>query len=423
MEEEELAVGEKTDNVIVGLDIGTTKVCAIVGQDTQEGKVKIIGIGQSPSKGLRKGVVINIDEAVMSIKRAVLQAERMSGTKISSVYTGIAGSHIRSYNSSGVVAIKNSEVSESDIRRVMDAAKAVAIPPDREIIHIIPQEFTVDDQDGIKEPRGMSGTRLEAKVHIVTGAVANVQNIVKCCQKSGLKVSNIVLQPIASSKSVLMQEEKDLGVGLIDIGGGTTDIAIFVSDAIKHTSVISIGGDHITNDIAIGLRTPFQEAEKVKTGHGCAISNMINSDETIEIPGVGNRGSRIIPREVLAQIIEPRMEEVFSLIKDNFEKIGVIPLLTSGIVLTGGSALMEGSVELAESVFDLPVRMGKPIGVIGLKDTVDNPMYATGVGLVLYGFDQMKENNHTDSFNETQKGEEMFSAIFRKMKSWIKEMF
>ena len=416
-------MSEKANNVIVGLDIGTTKVCVIVGQDTQEGKVKIIGIGQSPSKGLRKGIVINIDDAVMSIKRAVSQAERMSGHKITSVYTGIAGSHIRSYNSSGVVAIKNSEVSESDIRRVMDAAKAIAIPPDREIIHIIPQEFIVDDQDGIKEPRGMSGTRFEAKVHIVTGAIANVQNIVKCCQKSGLKVDNIVLQPIASSRSTLMQEEKDLGVGLIDMGGGTSDVAIFVSDAIKHTSVISIGGDHITNDIAIGLRTPFQEAEKVKTKHGCAVSDMIDSDETIEIPVVGNRSSRVIPRETLAQIIEPRMEEVFSLINDNFEKIDVVSILTSGIVLTGGSASMEGSVELAESVFGLPVRMGKPIGIIGLKDAVDNPMYATGVGLVLYGFDQTKEHNNVNSFNEAQKDKEVFSVIFRKMKSWIKEMF
>ena len=415
-------MAEKVDNTIVGLDIGTTKVCAVVGQDTQEGKIKIIGIGQSPSKGLRKGVVINIDDAVMSIKRAVSQAERMSGHKITSVYTGIAGSHIRSYNSSGVVAIKNSEVSESDIRRVIDAAKAVAIPPDREIIHIIPQEFIVDDQDGIKEPRGMSGTRLEVKVHIVTGAIASVQNIVKCCQKSGLKVDNIVLQPIASSISILMPEEKDLGVGLIDMGGGTTDIAIFVSNAIRHTSVISIGGDHITNDIAIGLRTPFQEAEKVKIEHGCAVSDMIDSDETIEIPGVGNRGSRVIPRKALAQIIEPRMEEVFSLINDNFEKMDIAPILTSGIVLTGGSALMEGSTDLAESVFGLPVRMGKPIGVIGLKDAVDNPMYATGVGLVLYGFDQAKEHKNVDSFNKAREDKEMFSAIFRKMKSWIKDM-
>ncbi len=412
-----------TDNTIVGLDIGTTKVCAIVGKKTDNGTIKIIGIGQTPSKGLRKGIVINIDEAVLSIKRAIAYAERMSGVKIDTVYTGIAGGHIRSYNSSGVVAIKSLEVAESDIRRVIDAAKAVAIPPDREIIHIIPQEFIVDDQAGIKDPRGMSGTRLEVRVHIVTGSVTNVQNIVKCCQKSGLMVKNIVLQPIASSQAAIMPEEKDLGIGLIDIGGGTTDVAVFVSNAIKHTSVISIGGDHITNDLAIGLRTPFKEAEEIKKKYGCSLTEIVGDDEVVEIPGVGDRKARKIQKKLLSEIIEPRVEEIFSIVKDNLDKVNILPMLASGIVLTGGSALMEGAVELAESVFNLPVRVGKPINVTGLKDAVDNPMYATGVGLVIYGFDNIDDDNLNISPDKKIKDDNMFSVILSKMKSWIKDMF
>ncbi len=412
-----------TDNTIVGLDIGTTKVCAIVGKKTDNGTIKIIGIGQTPSKGLRKGIVINIDEAVLSIKRAIAYAERMSGVKIDTVYTGIAGGHIRSYNSSGVVAIKSLEVAESDIRRVIDAAKAVAIPPDREIIHIIPQEFIVDDQAGIKDPRGMSGTRLEVRVHIVTGSVTNVQNIVKCCQKSGLMVKNIVLQPIASSQAAIMPEEKDLGIGLIDIGGGTTDVAVFVSNAIKHTSVISIGGDHITNDLAIGLRTPFKEAEEIKKKYGCSLTEIVGDDEAVEIPGVGDRKARKIQKKLLSEIIEPRVEEIFSIVKDNLDKVNILPMLASGIVLTGGSALMEGAVELAESVFNLPVRVGKPINVTGLKDAVDNPMYATGVGLVIYGFDNIDDDNLNISPDKKIKDDNMFSVILSKMKSWIKDMF
>jgi len=411
-------------DVVVGLDIGTTKICVIVGKKTPEGEVKIIGIGQTPSKGLRKGVVINIDEAVLSIKRAVAYAERMSGVKIDSVYTGIAGGHIRSYNSSGVVAIKNLEVAESDIRRVIDAAKAVAIPPDREIIHIIPQEFIVDDQAGIKDPRGMSGTRLEVRVHIVTGAVTNVQNIVKCCQKSGLKVNNIVLQPIASSQAAVMQEEKDLGVCLVDIGGGTTDVAVFISNAIKHTSVIALGGDHITNDIAIGLRTPFKDAEKIKKEYGCAMASLVDDSEIISIPAVGDRKPRELPRRMLSEIIEPRVEEIFSLVKESLDKMGVLPMLASGIVLTGGSALMKGAADLAENSFNLPVRIGKPTGVVGLKDSVDNPMYATGVGLVLYGFNQQKSDDDLNILPNSKGGDDgLFTTILSKMKSWVREMF
>ncbi len=416
---------EETNNndTIVGLDIGTTKVCVIVGKKTDDGSIRIIGIGQTPSKGLRKGVVINIDEAVLSIKRAVAYAERMSGFKIDTVYTGIAGGHIRSHNSNGIVAIKSLEVAESDIRRVIDAAKAVAIPPDREIIHIIPQEFIVDDQEGIRDPRGMSGTRLEVRVHIVTGSVTNVQNIVKCCQKAGLTVKDIVLQPIASSQAVIMSDEKDLGVGLIDIGGGTTDVAVFTSNAIKYTSVISIGGDHVTNDLAIGLRTPFKEAEEIKKKYGCALSELVGEDDVVEIPGVGDRKSRQISRKMLSEIIEPRMEEIFSIVKDNFNKDNILPMLTSGIVLTGGSALMEGVVELAEAVFGLPVRVGKPINVTGLKDAVDNPMYATGVGLVIYGFDNTSEDSLNITPDKKIKDDSMFSVILSKMKRWIKDMF
>ncbi len=411
-------------DIVVGLDIGTTKVCAIVGKKTAEGQIKIIGLGQTPSKGLRKGVVINIDEAVLSIKKAIAYAERMSGVKIDSVYTGIAGGHIRSYNSSGVVAIKNLEVSESDIRRVIDAAKAVMIPPDKEIIHIIPQEFIVDDQPGIKDPRGMNGTRLEVRVHIVTGSVTNIQNIIKCCNKSGLKVRNIVLQPIASSYSILLPEEKDLGVGLIDIGGGTTDVAIFASNAIKHSSVIALGGDHVTNDIAIGLRTPFKEAEEIKKKFGCAYSDLVDDGEIIEIPGIGDRKSREIPKRLLSEIIEPRMEEIYSLVKNELEKMGLMPLLASGIVLTGGTALMAGSLELAENIFDLPVRLGKPEGVMGLKDSVDNPMYSTGVGLVMYGFSRTKDEEELNIDDKTIRDEgSLFSLIVKKMKSWVKEMF
>ncbi len=412
-----------SDNMVVGLDIGTTKVCVIVGKKSDDGNIKIIGIGQTPSKGLRKGIVINIDEAVMSIKRAVAYAERMSGVKIDTVYTGIAGGHIRSYNSSGVVAIKSLEVAESDIRRVIDAAKAVAIPPDREIIHIIPQEFIVDDQAGIKDPRGMSGTRLEVRVHIVTGSVTSVQNIVKCCQKSGLSVKNIVLQPIASSQAAVLNEEKDLGVGLIDIGGGTTDVAVFVANAIKHTSVISIGGDHITNDLAIGLRTPFKEAEDIKKKYGCSLTDLVEDDDMVTIPGVGDRKSREIPKKMLSEIIEPRMEEIFSIVKDNLDKVNLLPMLASGIVLTGGSALMPGASELAESVFNLPARVGKPINVTGLKDAVDNPMYATGVGLVIYGFLSSEEDNMNIMPDKKIKDDSMFALILSKMKSWIKDMF
>ncbi len=412
------------DNVVVGLDIGTTKVCAIVGEMTEEGQIKIVGMGQSPSRGLRKGVVINIDEAVLSIKRAVSQAERMSGVKIEEVYTGIAGSHIRSYNSSGIVAIKGPEVTEADVRRVIDAAKAVAIPPDREIIHIIPQEFIVDDQDGINDPKGMSGTRLEVKVHIVTAAVANVKNLVRCVEKSGLRVANIALQSLASSKAIIFPEEQDLGVGLIDIGGGTTDVAVFVANSIKHSSVMGIGGDHITNDIAIGLRTPFREAEEIKKKYGIATSMVIGEDETIEIPGIGNRKGISIQKSLLAEIIEPRTEEIFSLVKESFDKIGVLPMLASGIVLTGGSSLMEGMVELAEAVFKVPVRLGKPINVTGLRDAVDSPMYSTGVGLVVHGFEENRSRVRREPISiQEQSDSRLFSTILEKMKSWFKDMF
>ena len=357
---------------IVGLDIGTTKICAIVGEQTENG-IDIVGIGSHPSHGLRKGVVINIESTVESITKAVEEAELMAGTQITSVYAGIAGGHIKSFNSHGIVAVKDHEISQSDVQRVLDAAKAVAIPLDREVLHIVPQEFIIDDQDGIKEPVGMSGVRLESKVHIVTGAVSSAQNIVKSCNKAGLNVAEIVLEPIASAEAVLTQDERDLGVVLVDIGGGTSDIAIFSQGALVHTGVLTIGGNHITNDIAVGLRTPQNEAEKIKVRYGCALSSLVNAEETIEVPSVGGRKSRTVPRKLLAEIIEPRVEEMFSLIQREIAKSGYQDLLASGVVITGGTTILEGMPELAEFIFEMPVKRGMPIGVGGLKDVVNSP--------------------------------------------------
>src|SRR5512135_2320010 len=374
----------RRDNLIVGLDIGTTKICAIVGNLTEDG-IDIVGIGSSPSRGLRKGVVINIDSTVASIKKAVEEAELMAGCEIKSVYAGIAGGHIKGFNSQGVIAIKNREVSPDDVKRVIDAAKAIAIPMDREVIHILPQEFIIDDQDGIREPLGMSGVRLEAKVHIVTGAVASAQNIIKSCNRAGLDVADIVLEQLASSEAVLSPEEKELGVALVDIGGGTTDVAIFVDGAIKHTAVLSLGGHQITNDIAVGLRTPMAEAEKIKHKYGCCLASLVGKDETIEVPSVGGRKTRILSRQLLAEILEPRVEEIFTLVNRELVKSGFEDLIASGVVITGGSTILEGMPELAEQVFNLPVRRGLPQKIGGLVDVVNSPVYATGVGLVLYG--------------------------------------
>jgi cell division protein FtsA len=374
----------KKDPLVVGLDIGTTKICTVVGECVDD-QVNIIGLGTSPSKGLRKGVVINIESTVQSIKKAVEEAELMAGCHITSVYAGIAGGHIKGINSHGVIAVKNKEIGSSDVQRVIDAAKAVAIPMDREMIHVIPQEFIVDDQDGIKDPVGMSGVRLEGRVHIVTGAITSAQNIVKCANRAGLDVDDIVLEQLGSSEAVVSQEEKDLGVAIIDIGGGTTDLVIFSNGSIIHTSVFSLAGTHITHDISIGLRTPMEEAEKIKIRYGCSLASMVRKDETIEVPSVGGRKPRVLSRQTLAEIIEPRVEEILTLVHNEMVRMGYGNLVASGVVLTGGSTIMEGIPELAEQVFNLPVRRGTPIGIGGLVDLVNSPMYATGVGLVLFG--------------------------------------
>ncbi len=408
----------KRDNLLVGLDIGTTKICAIVGNATEDG-IEIVGIGTSPSRGLRKGVVINIESTVSAIRKAVEEAELMAGCEIKSVYAGIAGGHIRGFNSQGIIAIKNREVSTDDVKRVIDAAKAVAIPMDREVIHILPQEFIIDDQDGIREPLGMSGVRLEAKVHIVTGAVASAQNIIKSCNRAGLDVADIVLEQLASSESVLSPDEKELGVALVDVGGGTTDIAIFVDGAIKHTSVLSLGGNHLTNDIAVGLRTPMAEAEKIKQKYGCCMASLVGKDETIEVPSVGGRKPRVLSRQLLAEILEPRVEEIFTLVNREIVKSGFEDLIASGVVITGGSTILEGMPELAEQVFNLPVRRGVPQNIGGLVDVVNTPAFATGVGLVVYG----SKNLGIREFPKSQTDDRMFGRITRRMKEWLGEFF
>jgi cell division protein FtsA len=378
-------MAKRTDrDLLVGLDIGTSKVVAIVGEVKADGALEIIGIGSHPSRGLKKGVVVNIESTVQSIQRAVEEAELMAGCEIHSVYAGIAGSHVRSLNSHGIVAIKDKEVGPGDVERVIDAAKAVAIPADQKILHVLPQEYIIDSQEGIRDPIGMSGVRLEAKVHIVTGADSAAQNIVKCVQRCGLSVDDIVLEQLASSYAVLTEDEKDLGVCVVDIGGGTTDIAVFGGGAIRHTAVIPIAGDQLTNDIAVSMRTPTQYAEDIKIKYACALSQLANPDETIEVPSVGDRPPRRLARQTLAEIVEPRYEELFGLIRDELRRAGLEEQVATGIVLTGGSAKMEGAIELAEEVFHMPVRLGVPQYVSGLAEVVSNPIHATGVGLLLY---------------------------------------
>ncbi|OSS41433.1 Cell division protein FtsA [Desulfurella amilsii] len=411
---------EDSGRIIVGLDIGTTKVCTVVGKyETTE--LKIIGIGTNPSSGLRKGIVINIDQAVDSIKKSIFKAEQMSGIKITNVYAGISGSHIRSYNSTGVIAVKGNEVTEPDIKRVIDGAKAIIIPPDREIIHVIPQEFIVDEQTGIKEPLGMSCIRLEAKVHVVTGVVSNIQNIIKCCQKSNLNVTDIVLQPIASSLAVLTQDEKDIGVCLVDIGGGTTDIAVFLNNSLKHTFILSIGGDHVTNDISVAFRLPYKEAESLKINYGTALIEGEYEDQVIDLQRNFSSKIKQIYKSDLAQVIEPRTEEIFSFVKEELEKLNILGLLGAGIVLTGGSAMLENITDLAENVFKLPVRVGYPINIGGIKDALDNPMYSTAIGLTMYAIENRQEKG--DVLATPISGDASFSSIILKMKKWIKEMF
>lgn len=407
----------RKDDLVVGLDIGTTKVCAIVGEVTHDG-IDIVGIGSHPSRGLRKGVVVNIEATVESIKKAIEEAELMAGCDITSVYAGISGSHIKGINSHGIVAVKNKEeVTEADVTRVLDAAKAVAIPMDREVIHVIPQEFIVDDQDGIREPLGMSGVRLEAKVHIISAALSSAQNIVKCANRCGLNVNEIILEPLASSEAVLSHDERELGVVLVDIGGGTTDIVVYSEGSIVYTSVLSLGGNHITNDMAVGLRTPAAEAERIKHKYGCALASMVSSEETIEVPSVGGRRPRVLSRQILAEIIEPRSEEIFSLVRQELVKSGYEDAIASGVVLTGGATLLEGMPELAEQVFDFPVRRGQPRGIGGLIDVVKSPMYATGVGLIMYGA------RKTQEARGRVKDDGVYRRVKEKMKNWIVDIF
>ena len=409
---------KKTDKkLIVGLDIGTSKVSAVVGEVSDERGVEVIGIGIHPSRGLKKGVVVNIESTVQSIQRAIEEAELMAGCQINSVYAGIAGNHIRSLNSHGIVAIRDKEVAANDVDRVIDAARAVAIPADQKIIHILPQEFIIDNQEGIKEPIGMSGVRLEAKVHMVTGAVSAAQNIIKCVRRCGLEVDDIILQQLASSYSVLLEDEKELGVCLVDIGGGTTDIAVFTEGAIRHTAVIPIAGDQVTNDIAVALRTPTQNAEEIKIKYACALAQLATADESIEVPSVGERPPRRLARQTLAEVVEPRYEELLTLVQAELRRSGFEDLIAAGVVLTGGSSKMEGLMELAEEILHMPVRIGAPHSVSGLTDVVRNPIYATGVGLLMFGHNNMHERG-----GQTVSGGG-FKSVWDRMKSWFQGNF
>lgn len=399
-------------NLIVGLDIGTSKVVALVGEVAMDGGVDLIGYGTHPSLGLKRGVVVDIDGTVQSIQRAVEEAELMAGCQIHSAFTGIAGSHIRSMNSHGIVAIRSNEVLQYDVDRVIDAAKAVAIPADQQIIHVLPQEFIIDNQEGIRQPIGMSGVRLESRVHMVTGSVSAAQNIVKCVRRCGLDVSNIILEQLASSYAVLTEDEKELGVCLIDIGGGTTDIAIFTDGAIRYTAVIPIAGDQVTNDIAVALRTPTQVADEIKLKYACALSNMANPNDTVDVPGTNERPGKKISRKLLADVVEPRYEELFRLVQGELRRSGFEDLIAAGIVMTGGAAKVTGGVELAESVFRMPVRLGTPQRVRGMPEIVENPEYATAIGLLLFGLEQQNMPSTSMPSGQGARG------VFGKVRNW-----
>ena len=404
-------------DLIVGLDIGTSKVLTLVGEVGPNGAIEVLGVGSQPSRGLKKGVVVNIESTVQSIQRAVEEAELMAGCEIHAVFAGIAGSHVRSLNSHGVVAIRDREVTPGDVEHVIDAARALAIPADQKILHVLPQEFVVDGQEGIRDPIGMSGVRLEAKVHIVTGAESAAQNIEKCIKRCGLEVEDVVLEQLASSFAVLTDDEKDLGVCMVDIGGGTTDIAVFAQGAIRHTAVIPIAGDQVTNDIAVSMRTPTQHAEDIKIRYACALSQLANPDETIEVPSVGERPARRLARQTLAEVVEPRYEELFGLVREELRRSGFEELVVAGVVLTGGSARMEGVIELAEEVFHLPVRLGVPQQIQGLADVVRNPIYATGVGLLLYARDNLLPARRTRSLGGNAK------TTINRMRAWFQGNF
>ena len=411
----------QSGKMIVGLDIGTSKVVALVGEVREDGGLEIVGIGSHPSRGLKKGVVVNIESTVQSIQRAVEEAQQMAGCYIHSAYVGLAGSHIRSLNSHGIVAIRDREVTRPDLDRVLDAAQAVAIPADQRVLHTLPQDYVVDNQEGVREPLGMCGVRLEAKVHVVTCAVNSAQNIEKCVRRCGLEVDDIILEQLASAYAVLTEDEKELGVCLVDIGGGTTDIAIFTEGAIRHTAVIPIAGDQVTNDIAMALRTPTQYAEEIKIRYACALANLAGAGETIKVPSVGDRPPRELSRQALAEVVEPRYDELFTLIQAELRRSGYEDMIPAGIVLTGGTAKMEGAVELAEEIFHMPVRLGVPHGVKGLIDVVRNPIYSTGVGLLLYGLKKQAEGFVVSS--PSMYDEEPSVSVLEKMKRWFQGNF
>jgi len=406
----------KKNSIVVGLDIGTSKVCAIVGEMTEHG-VEIIGLGSHASQGLRKGVVINIESTTNSVKKAVEEAALMAGCEIHTVFTSISGGHIKAFNSHGIVAVKNKEVAQRDLERVIDAAKAVAIPMDREVLHVLPQDYIIDEQDGIKEPLGMSGVRLEAKVHIVTGAVTSAQNIVKCCNRTGLNVAEIVLAPLAAAEAVLTDEERELGVVLVDMGGGTTDIVLYHDGTLKHTAVLGIGGNHVTNDIAAGLRTPFNDAERIKQRYGFAKARMVTDDERVEVPSVAGKGAGTVSRQILCEIIEPRLDEIFELIQREVAKSGYEGSLAAGVVITGGSMLLPGAVEVAERSFGLPVRLGVPAHVGGLVDVIDSPAYAAAVGLVLHGMKRQERAVFRP------RDDKIIAKVKHRMSDWLSEFF
>ena len=409
-------MSRETKDLVVGLDIGTSKIVALVAEVTPDGQLNVIGIGSQESKGLKKGVVVNIEETVGAISRVIQEVELMADCKVKNVYTGIAGSHIRSFNSNGMVAIKDKEVSPMDVDRVIETARAMPIPADQEILHILTQEFIIDDQDGIREPIGMSGFRLEVKVHIVTGAVSAAQNIVKCVRRCGIEVNDLVLQPLASSYAVLSEDEKDLGVCLVDIGGGTTDIAVWTQGAIRHTSVIPIAGDQITNDIAMALRTPTREAEEIKRHYGCALSQLADHEDTLDVAGVDDRPSRKLSRRALADVIQPRVEELYELIQAELRRAGFEEVLSSGIVLTGGTSVMPGMIELGEEIFHMPVRLGIPKYNSSLADVIQSPRFATAFGLLLEAQAQHKRGLKV---HETRN----FKQVLGRMKSWFEKNF
>lgn len=409
-------------DLIAGLDIGTTKIVAIIAEPDDRGELRVLGVGKSPSNGLRRGVVVNLEKTILSVQDALDEAEKHAGVEVGSVFAGIAGDHIRSINSRGVIAVGRggNEITQADVDRVIEAAKAIALPMDREIIHVIPQEFIVDDQPGIRDPVGMAGVRLEGEIHIITGAVTSAQNIYKSVQRAGVEIQDLVLQPLASSYAVLSEDEKELGVAMLDLGGGTADLAVFYEGSIRHTAVIGLGGENVTNDLAIGLRTPRDQAERIKIDHGVALQSMVEQDERIEVPGVGGRPAREVSRDVLAAIIEPRMEEIFALSLREIQRSEYADLLTTGLVLTGGAAMLDGACELAERVFNMPVKLGVPSGMAGLSVEVSTPMYATAVGLLQYA---VKEGSGRGRRFVYGRGGGLFESILSRMRKWIDDFF